>query len=329
MRIFKSWWKAPLYLLIALLCVELALQGTHFLVAAFRSEPQLLFPDAPVILCIGDSHTYGTNVAPVDSFPSQLQTLLVQRRYLVNVVNLGFPSANTSQLRRLLPEWLNRYHPALVVILAGVNNEWNRADIMFSDLEDGVLKPGPRTSLFQLGSFLIGNPRTARLVLYTWNRFLRKARPFEETQDRAGNRHFHEGHYGAQSDEIKAAVFRTTRDLAAIVKMVRVAGAQPVLMTYPGQPFSPMGGANAILRSAAASLEVPLVDNNAVLWPMFMKPDGAMDAAAHDKLFVPGDLHLAGPGYAVVAANVFQTVAALDLLRSTNPVPEPLPGVDK
>lgn len=89
--------------------------------------------DREVILCLGDSHTYGVYYQPEQAYPGQLQGLLdgrVPGRF--RVVNLGVPGMNSSQVRARLPAWLDRYRPSTIVFSGGINNLWNVSDTALS-----------------------------------------------------------------------------------------------------------------------------------------------------------------------------------------------------
>jgi len=311
--------KGLLFIVFSCLVLELALQGAHWIHAAMEPASELPHPGTPVILCVGDSHTYGVKLPAEQSYPGQLQSLFDHQGIVVNVVNAGVPGENTSELRRRLPELLVRYRPVAVVILSCSNNGWNRADIIWSDLQDGVLQPGIRSWPRRLWFGLVGNLRTVRLLTYLWNETGRRLKPLERVEDREGKVYFHREQWKWKGpwNELDRMLDRSRRDLAAMVEMAESVRALPILMTYAGQPFSPMGGANDVLRTMAKSLGVPLVDNDAAIWPRFMRPDGSMDQAAHDRLFLAdsGETHLAGPGYAIVARNVFETLVQLRAVK--------------
>ncbi len=81
------------------------------------------------VLAVGDSHTYGVYLSQEEAYPRQLQAELERRkpgRY--QVLNLGLPGTNSSQIRARLPAWLDRYQPRTVVFCAGINNTWNKSD---------------------------------------------------------------------------------------------------------------------------------------------------------------------------------------------------------
>jgi len=303
-------------LLLLAVGLELSLQAAHYLHRWRQGAPRLPHPEAPVILCVGDSHTYGVKLPAGLSYPGQLQALLDARGLPANVINAGVPGQSTSELRRLLPELLARHRPAAVVILSGANNEWNRHDTVWSDLQDGVAPPGLRASLQRAWYGPLSSLRTVRLATYLWSQ-LGKFRNIESSRDRDGNLHLHEWRGKGNYDPVPRVLDRTRRDLFNIIDTVRRAGAVPIVLTYAGQPFSPMGGANSILRQAALSRQTPLVDADAIIHPLFIRPDGSMDQAAHDRLFLadPKETHLAAPGYAVVARAVLSELLQTGVLE--------------
>jgi hypothetical protein len=87
--------------------------------------------DAFRILCIGDSHTYGWAVERSEAYPSRLEALLdesARGATTFDVVNLGVPASNSSQLVRRLPAYIERYQPDLVIVTIGSNDDVNSAE---------------------------------------------------------------------------------------------------------------------------------------------------------------------------------------------------------
>jgi len=75
-----------------------------------------LAPDA-IILCFGDSLTYGNGAAPGDPYPAVLAELTGR-----TVINGGVPGEVTASGVARLPGLLDEHHPALVVLLHGGND---------------------------------------------------------------------------------------------------------------------------------------------------------------------------------------------------------------
>jgi tetratricopeptide (TPR) repeat protein len=80
-----------------------------------------------VVLCLGDSYTFGWGAPPEQSYPRQLEKILNQKSKTKKfiIVNRGQPGQNSTQLLLELPHNLNTYNPDTLVIMTGVNNDWN------------------------------------------------------------------------------------------------------------------------------------------------------------------------------------------------------------
>jgi len=89
--------------------------------------------DKVIILCVGDSYTFGIGVPYQYSYPQQLKRLLNQnlseKRFYV--YNLGRPQANCPRVLEILRKNINRYHPDLVIVLCGANDwvNWSGKEI--------------------------------------------------------------------------------------------------------------------------------------------------------------------------------------------------------
>jgi hypothetical protein len=125
---------ATLGVLIGLLVVEVALQGAAAVVSrvALRGGAVAAAAgDKFRIFCIGDSNTYGAGVPRDQSYPAQLEKVLNaaagEERF--EVVNLGVPGSNSAQVLGRLPKYLQAYKPHLLIVLTGVNDYWNPAEV--------------------------------------------------------------------------------------------------------------------------------------------------------------------------------------------------------
>lgn len=301
---------------IFLVGLELTLQAAHSWAVRLDLRQSLADPGAPVILCLGDSHTYGAGVSADDAYPARLEQLLRERGLRASVVNLGAPGMNTSEIRRRLPAWLSSYQPAAVIVLAGVNNGWNRRDQSWSDLEDGL----PVSWSVRARDFLSSRVRLARAAIVLVHR-LDWTRPEEErSRDRFGRLVLHERKESWQVESAQATYDRAGRDLAAIIALVRAQGAVPVLMTYVTDPVATFETPNRLLRETAARARTILADNDRALQPFFMLDEHTMDKAKRAELFFP-DMHPRGPGYQKIAENVMKSLeqAGVTALLSADP----------
>jgi lysophospholipase L1-like esterase len=297
--------------------LELVLQAAHYYAVSRQARSAISDLSAPVVLCLGDSHTYGAGVKADESYPARLEALLRGRGFSVNVVNLGAPGTNTSELRRRLPEWLAAYQPAAVIVLASVNNGWNRRDMAWSDAQDGL----PVPLMTRLADFLFTRVRTVRLVTILVHRLDWTRPPEESARDREGNLVLHHREEEQKVETAKAGYLRVRRDLVAIVARVRAAHAVPVLMTYVTDPEYTFETPNLALRSVAAGMKAALADNDRALHPLLFGPDGTMDRSARARLFFP-DMHPRAQGYEMIAANVekvLENAGALQAAKAAGP----------
>lgn len=78
-----------------------------------------------VILCIGDSHTFGLGAAYDDSYPRQLEKMLnagnFKKKFIV--INGSVVASNSSQALKELRKNMEQYGPDVVIALVGVKNE--------------------------------------------------------------------------------------------------------------------------------------------------------------------------------------------------------------
>ncbi|MDD5745974.1 MAG: GDSL-type esterase/lipase family protein [Candidatus Omnitrophica bacterium] len=86
-----------------------------------------LAADEYVIVCLGDSFTYGIGAGRSRSYPAQLSRILNKRagRHVFRVINLGVPGSNSTQAVITLKKLLTRLTPDMVIVLAGINDENN------------------------------------------------------------------------------------------------------------------------------------------------------------------------------------------------------------
>ena len=84
--------------------------------------------DSYIVLCLGDSFTYGVGAPLGQDYPSQLENLLKTHAQgkKFKVINAGVCSYNTSQILEKFKEILRRNtKPDLVTFLGGGANYWN------------------------------------------------------------------------------------------------------------------------------------------------------------------------------------------------------------
>src|SRR5258706_12817861 len=124
-RIMRKVARAILIVLAILIVVEVGLRiaGFFYLRHLYARQP---VPGGINVVCLGESSTEGLWVDPADTYPWQLQELL-RRQYPKQDIAVIVPphvGQNTSQIANRTADYMERYHPRLVVVMVGINNEW-------------------------------------------------------------------------------------------------------------------------------------------------------------------------------------------------------------
>ncbi len=117
--------------LVALVATELVLQVGYLAVWALgsRHESSATTASGPVILCLGDSFTYGMgSSSPAKSYPAQLEQRLRADGLEVRVENRGWPGRNSREVLEALDGLLVTLQPEVVCITVGVNDSWTRPE---------------------------------------------------------------------------------------------------------------------------------------------------------------------------------------------------------
>jgi hypothetical protein len=243
---------------------------------AARLAPE---PGERRILCIGDSHTYGSHLPAEEAYPGQLQRML--ERVAGNpwrVVNLGFPGQNSAQVRLGLARNIALYRPELVLVLVGANNTWSSAEGHLWDHPHSEPPAPIATSLLERSRAwnLFGMVRH-RLRLYFGGQHealeLDRAAgvlPGTSGGERGGGiappvlLEFEEGMLNPL-DVVRRTLFL---DLDRMRELCAQHGAELVLAEYPVALVSTHRSVNRYLREYAAERGVPFVPLTARMVPL-------------------------------------------------------------
>ncbi len=227
------------------------------------------------ILTLGDSHTYGVFYDAPDSYPGQLQALLDQRapdRY--QVINLGLPGMNSSEIVARLPAWITRYRPTAVVVCSGINNVWNQSDTEIERSRSTLTHWFDGWRITRMIRLLRINVRHASSTPPPVERpeiervLLEEGKVGVEHRDRTTGELLirHEGNLHERLG-LEEARNLLEKDLRQMVEITETWGVRLVLLTYsafplPGRTPYHQGAAemSAELREAAAEFDLTLVD---------------------------------------------------------------------
>jgi lysophospholipase L1-like esterase len=298
----------PVYLLVALVLLELLLQLGSLLVKDQARQVQAQWLTGHTrILALGDSNTYGFYLAAAEAWPAQLEQAwnAANPTHLIEVLNLGYPGTNSFRVRDNLPGLLDKLSPDVVLIMVGFNDFWTPVESLATEQQPGVL------------TWIRNNTRLYRLyAIWSRSRVTQQDLRFGASRDPAApidvkNIEQHLVHLDDQSFYLGTLQGEPARDrrkladnLEEMISVVRARGIDVYLLTYPSNwGFYP--GANKWLKLVAEKQKVPLVD----ITPLFVArcADGA--TSCPELLFYDG--HATAKGNKLVADEVLAVLSSL------------------
>jgi lysophospholipase L1-like esterase len=246
------------------------------------------------LVTLGDSNTYGLHVEAAESFPKQLEATWNEagRSPALEVLNLGFPGKNSSQVRRELPLVLETFAPDIIIVMVGANDFWTAPVALESSADKRSL----------LRRFIERNSRILKLAFMLRRsldrreldiRYIEKGtKEHSEGIVKYGDVEFAVGHDARTGPISPKVTTDLQQNLEAIAEQAREFGVQVCFLAYFTDNKA-YGMANAFVRRAAAAAEVPLID----LEPVF--DSICPDHACSDLLFY--DFHPRPAGHKVIA----------------------------
>jgi lysophospholipase L1-like esterase len=250
------------------------------------------WPGRTRVLCMGDSNTYGIYVERDEAYPQQLEALWNARHpeRPIQVLNMGYPGTNSSQVRRDLPRMLRTFHPDLVIAMVGANDYWTAPVAVEGKSASGPLDWLRRKSRVYKLFYMLARAFDRRELVVD-----RGAEDPEHEQESGravfGEETFELG-YRSEEPGKRGGSLKLTRSLESLARQGRDAGTPLVLMTYPSHEHL-YGSANNVIRAAAGAGRVPVVDLEAAFRARCPEPPCP-------ELFF-SDGHPTAAGYRVVA----------------------------
>lgn len=171
MRLFRNYskfFKQAIFIFLCTLSVlattEIALRVLSRLYSRGRILNRVSHSNDFIIVCIGDSFTYGLCVEEQDAYPAQLERMLhynLSGKHF-RVFNLGVPGSNSSMHLKYFTQLVDDcVKPDIAIILTGANDKWNIAD---SNI-DKIMRTHNLTAILKtkINSF-IGSLRIYKMV---------------------------------------------------------------------------------------------------------------------------------------------------------------------
>ncbi|NJL26505.1 MAG: hypothetical protein HC897_00845 [Thermoanaerobaculia bacterium] len=290
-----------------LLCTELALRiaGHFYQKRQLEALEQARSENAKrlIILAMGESTTGGLWLPFEDSYPKQLERKLREYygRQRIKVIVPPHIGQNTSHMVHRFAGYLRDFQPALVIIMAGVNNTWSLAESNLGDF----LPPGHwQTHLFRLRRWSddVKVMRLARLLASgTGEAWRRMGRDLEGAPMMTQWPPKPDLLVKGVGPEPFLQLWRS--DVGRMIEQAQAAGTKVILMTYPNYDDPPL----AEIEAMAAKWSVPLVENHKSFAP-FLEENRAQE------VFFDDLRHPNARGYGIVADNVLRCILENELL---------------
>ncbi len=223
------------------------------------------------ILALGDSNTYGVwlDEREREAYPAQLEKIWNDGdRPPVEVLNLGYPGTNSSQLLSLYRDFLEALDPDVVLVMVGVNDFWTEAiPLDDSTKGGGLLNYIKRNSRMYKGYNILRRRSDAAELKIEDTGIAEQGFEKGGAVISFGEHRFelswkHKKHVRVQ--KAKADLRKNLRTLSRLSESYAV---KLVLMTYPGR-WGHYGFANQAIRAVANENGVPLIDLERVFRPL-------------------------------------------------------------
>jgi lysophospholipase L1-like esterase len=179
------------------------------------------------VLCLGDSNTYGLSVERNETWPAQLEARWKSGppRPGIEVLNLGYPGTNSSQVLRDFERNLDLFEPRVVLVEVGANDFWTVPVPVDAKEPPSLLDRLRRGSrLYRLLYMATRSPEEMELVVD-----LGENQPFHAK----GSFQYLGNTFELRHDAATATRPRVAEDLEGnLVALARIAGARGVKLAF-------------------------------------------------------------------------------------------------
>lgn len=120
------------FFFLVLLEISLRFAARYYVFKRLPQQKEIILeiknnPESCVVLCAGDSFTFGGGLPYSQTYPGQLSGIInlknPNKKFIA--INAGVCEYNSRQLLNFLPHWIQLYRPNLVVLLIGSANKFN------------------------------------------------------------------------------------------------------------------------------------------------------------------------------------------------------------
>ncbi len=301
-----------LNIFLTLLLIELVLRCLGFSYNLFYKPPKA-GNSGYSIFCICESTTWGmgTKNPPQDGYPNQLESIL-NKKYPGKKIKCFLDQTigqNTSEMLLKLPGYIKKYHPDLVILMAGANNWWNldNSNIMLFNDNKVISDISLRTLVF------LDHFRVWKLCKWINLSFgLYKSRWDYWFIDIPDNARIDIQEW--QKKALPVYYKLTKHDILTMLAICKEEKIKAIVCNYPMGAWhlrvaeEDWLSLDSIQKEAALKTGVPFVDNYTVF----------NSANNKEKLLSKDKWHPNKKGYSVVANNIFECIVENQFIEKNN-----------
>lgn len=295
----------------------LRLIGGIYVSNYFSTRAHFDVENSTIVLSIGESTTAGLWVDYEDSYPKQLKKLLKQK-YPEKNIDVAIPfhmGQNTGQVSNRIQQHIERYEPALIILMIGYNNEWSLA-------ESHIMKFVKDSDSFKIKSFVFFDQfRIFRVIRYLFLRITLHEnsdyiKRLEEQKYIFGGPELtrfppEEGVYSFALDHQEEFVKLWKYDTEIIIQAAKQRNIPIILMTYH---INPSYLSINDFKEIASKEDIYLVRNDLTFYNLYL------NKTISDYISSIDNWHPNEKGYRIIAKNAYDAIVENKLLEKNDSV---------